>query len=277
MTEKTMPDQRKNQYVHGYEEREKERLHDQADTVRDVIHHDTLYAAGSLVLEAGCGVGAQTVTLAANSPEARFVCVDVSAESLEAAQALVKAHNLTNVEFHQANLFDLPFPDAHFDHVFVCYVLEHLKEPAVALRHLRRVLKPGGSVTAIEGDHGSCYWSPETEASQTAWRCLIDIQAELGGDSLIGRRLYPVLTSAGLREVNVSPRMFYMDQSNPGLMDGFVRKTIIPMVEGVKEQALGRGMIDEATWAQGIADLHAVADREEGTFCYTFFKAWGYE
>ena len=52
-------------YVHGYDERENERLQDQAGTLVDLLHGDTAYPAGSAVLEAGCGVGAQTVTLAA--------------------------------------------------------------------------------------------------------------------------------------------------------------------------------------------------------------------
>jgi hypothetical protein len=52
-------------YVHGYDSRENRRLQDQADTLAELLHHDTAYPAGSVVLEAGCGVGAQTVTPAA--------------------------------------------------------------------------------------------------------------------------------------------------------------------------------------------------------------------
>jgi SAM-dependent methyltransferase len=74
-------------YVHGYSEREHARLVDQATTLTDLLHHDTRYPPGTTVLEAGCGVGAQTVTLARNSPGARFTCIDVSPRSLEAAQA----------------------------------------------------------------------------------------------------------------------------------------------------------------------------------------------
>lgn len=47
-------------YVHGYDERENERLRDQAGTLVDLLHADTAYPPGSVVLEAGCGVGAQT-------------------------------------------------------------------------------------------------------------------------------------------------------------------------------------------------------------------------
>ena len=57
-------------YVHGYQAREKERLQDQAGTLVDLLHADTSYPPRSKILEAGCGVGAQTVTLAQRSHRA---------------------------------------------------------------------------------------------------------------------------------------------------------------------------------------------------------------
>jgi methylase of polypeptide subunit release factors len=74
-------------YVHGYSAREAARLVDQASTLSELLHAGTRYPPGSRVLEAGCGVGAQTLALATNSPGARFTCVDVSPESLAAARA----------------------------------------------------------------------------------------------------------------------------------------------------------------------------------------------
>jgi len=260
-------------YVHGYSQREGQRLQDQAATVRNLLHHDTAYPAGSLVLEVGCGIGAQTITLARTSPEARILSVDISAESLAQARELIGGAGLTNVEFRQADVYDLPFAPDSFDHVFVCYLLEHLPDPPAALAALKVVLKEGGSITVIEGDHGSCYWHPDTEAGRHVWQCLIDAQAALGGDSLIGRRLFPLLDGAGFRDVEVSPRMVYCDQSLPARVDGFVRNTIIAMVEGAKKHAMAMGLTDEERWAEGIRDLNAVADRRDGTFCYTFFKA----
>lgn len=65
-------------YVHGYDAREGDRLSDQAGALVDMLHVDTQYPSGSLILEAGCGVGVQTVTLADRSPRARVVAVDVA-------------------------------------------------------------------------------------------------------------------------------------------------------------------------------------------------------
>lgn len=260
-------------YVHGYSSRESERLRDQAATIRELLHHDTRYPAGSLVLEAACGVGAQTTTLARQSPEARFLSFDLSGASLGQARAAAREAGLKNVVFEQADVFHMPYADETFDHVFVCYLLEHLAEPAQALASLRRVLKSGGTITVIEGDHGSAYFHPETEEAMRAWKCLIDVQAALGGDSLIGRRLYPLLEEAGFREIEVTPRVVYCDRSRPAYRDGFAGKTISPMVEGVEKQALAMGLMDDASWRKGVADLYRIAACPEGVFNYTFFKA----
>lgn len=261
-------------YVHGYSAQEGARLVDQASTLTDLLHFDTTYPAGRLVLEAGCGVGAQTVTLAAKSPQATFVSVDISPASLRLAKARVEEAGLRNVTFQEADIYLLPFSEAHFDHVFVCFVLEHLARPEAALAEVRRVLKPGGTLTVIEGDHGSASFHPDSAFARRAIQCLVDLQRHAGGDALIGRRLYPLLVQAGVRGVRVSPRMVYVDASRPALVDGFIRKTFTAMVEAVSEQAIRQGLIEAESWRKGIRDLYRTAE-VDGTFCYTFFKAVG--
>ena len=144
-----------NGYVHGYSARESERLADQAQTLTELLHHDTHYPAGSRVLEAGCGIGAQTVILAQNSPDALITSVDISEDSLRRAEEKIRQEGITNVTFRQGDIFHLPFGPESFDHIFVCFVLEHLADPQRALGQLRPLLKEGGTITVIEGDHGS--------------------------------------------------------------------------------------------------------------------------
>ena len=259
------------EYVHGYSAREHERLHDQASTLTELLHGDTYYPPGERVLEAGCGTGAQTVILAAMSPDARFTSVDISGESLARAKALIEKEGITNVSFRKEDIYNLSFEDGSFDHVFLCFVLEHLSKPLDALQSVKRVLKKGGSLTVIEGDHGSAYFHPASAAADAAIGCLVSIQERMGGDSLIGRRLYPLLKDAGFEDIGVSPRMVYVDSGRPHLVEGFTKNTFIAMVEGVREEALRLGITDEALWDRGIADLYRTTE-EDGTFCYTFFK-----
>jgi SAM-dependent methyltransferase len=261
-------------YVHGYHQRESARLQDQAGTLVDLLHSGTSYPAGSAVLEAGCGVGAQTVTLAQRSPGAQFVSVDISPDSIAEAKRRTDSAGLTNVRFRQADIFSLPFDPESFDHVFVCFVLEHLAQPVEALVELKRLLRPGGTMTLIEGDHGSAYFHPDSGAAQRAIQCQIELQRAGGGDALIGRQLYPLLVAAGLDAVHVSPRVVYVDSSRPDLVDGFTRKTFTAMIEGVRESALEAGITTPDAFDAGVRDLHRTAEAD-GVFCYTFFKGVG--
>jgi ubiquinone/menaquinone biosynthesis C-methylase UbiE len=261
-------------YVHGYSDVEATRLSDQANTLSQLLHYDSVFPENSIILEAGCGIGAQTRILTKKNPECSFVSIDISKQSLEIAQQEIREENIFNVQFQEASIFDLPFTDESFDHVFVCFVLEHLSDPIKALTSLKRVLKKGGTITVIEGDHGSAYYYPRSEYAQATIQCLIDVQASIGGNSLIGRELYPLLQRAGFNDCKVSPRMVYVDASKPDLVDGFTRKTFNAMVEGVEEQAIDKGMIRPEAWKKGIHDLYQTAEKS-GTFCYTFFKAVG--
>ena len=258
-------------YVHGYQPRENERLQDQAGTLVELLHSDTAYPAGSHVLEAGCGIGAQTATLARRSPGARFTSIDVSAASIAEARRRARAAGLANVEHRQADIFALPFEAGSFDHVFVCFVLEHLARPDEALAILKGLLKPGGTITVIEGDHGSAYFHPDSADADAAIGCQVELQRAAGGNSLIGRELYPLIAGAGFDAVRVSPRMVYVDSSRPGLVDGFTRRTFTAMIEGVREPAIAAGLITPERFDAGVRDLHRTTEAD-GVFCYTFFK-----
>jgi len=259
-------------YVHGYKLGELQRLQDQASTLIDLLHADTAYPAGVKVLEAGCGVGAQTVTLAARSPNAQFTSIDRSTTSLAQAQAAVAASGLSNVVFEQADILNLRFARRSFDHVFLCFVLEHVARPRNVLTTLKSILKRGGTITVIEGDHGSAYFHPDSNFARKAIDCQVILQAQTGGDALIGRRLYPLLVEAGFSSPRVSPRMVYVDASKPALVDGFIRKTFTAMIAGVRTSAIEAGLLSPGDFDRGIAHLYRTAEAD-GIFCYTFFKA----
>lgn len=261
-------------YVHGYHPRENERLQDQAGTLVNLLHSDTAYPSGSLVLEVGCGVGAQTVTLAQRSPDAQFISIDVSADSIAEAKRRADWARLTNVEFQQADIFALPFNAESFDHVFVCFVLEHLSRPVEALAILEKLLRPGGTITVIEGDHGSTYFYPDSSAAHAAIQCQVKLQQQSGGNALIGRQLYPLMVEAGFDAVRVSPRMVYVDSSRPDLVEGFTRKTFTAMIEGIRESAIAADLIEPEHFDAGVRDLHRTTEAD-GVFCYTFFKGMG--
>ena len=113
-----------------------------------------------------------------------------------------------------------------------------------ALNALKEYLKEGGTITVIEGDHGSVYFHPDSEAAHKAIQCQVELQRRAGGNAMIGRELYPLLRQAGFNSVHVSPRMVYVDSSKPELVEGFTKKTFTAMTEGVREAAIKAGIIE---------------------------------
>lgn len=258
-------------YVHGYTEREAERLKDQANTLDTILHHDSIWPDGSLILEAGCGVGSQTTIISAKNPSSQFVSIDISNDSIAKARETVTANNIKNVEFKQADIYNLTFNKKKFNHILVCFVLEHLPDPVGALEQLKEVLKPGGTITVIEGDHGSAYFSPDSSEARKAIQCQVELQKRKGGDANIGRRIFPLLKTAGFYDIVVSPRMVYVDDSKPELVEGFTKNTFTAMIEGIKSEAVNENLISEKEMTKGISDLYRTT-LGNGTFCYTFFK-----
>jgi SAM-dependent methyltransferase len=261
-------------YIHGYSDEETKRLNDQATSISELLHWDSVWPAGSTVLEAACGVGAQTCIISQKNPNTQFVSIDLSEKSLMTASKVIGSMNITNVDFRHADVFDLPFENDFFDHVFVCFLLEHLSEPQRALSELKRVLKPEGTITVIEGDHGSIYFHPDSPAARKAIQAQIVLQKQNGGNANIGRQLYPLLSSAGFGNVVVNPRMVYVDDSKLEMVDGFTRNTFTAMIKGVADEAIAKNIIGKDEFDDGIRDLYRTADGG-GTFCYTFFKAVG--
>jgi SAM-dependent methyltransferase len=181
---------------------------------------------------------------------------------------------IDNVTFETGDIYDLRFADASFDHVFVCFVLEHLPNPTEALHRLLRVLRPGGTITVIEGDHGSTFFHPHSDAAQAAVGCQVSLQAANGGNANICRSLFPLLAAAGASDVRVSPRHVYVDASRPAWVEGFTKNTFTAMIRGVRNDALRSGLIDAERFDQGIRDLERTAG-PDGVFNYMFFKATG--
>ena len=258
-------------YIHGYSDFESRRLNDQARTMSDLLHYDSLWAGDTTVLEVGCGVGAQTSIISMKNPEVHFTSVDLSESSLLKAKERVNTLGIENVTFRQADVYELPFDDGSFDHVFVCFVLEHLVNPHEALLELKRVLKKGGTLTVIEGDHGSTYFFPDNKAARKAIEAQVSLQSKNGGNANIGRQLYPLLDEVGFSNIHVDPRQVYVDPSRPEKVEGFIKNTFTAMIQGVKEEVINAKIISETAMEDGIKGLLNTADG--GTFCYTFFKA----
>lgn len=263
-------------YIHGYSLEETKRLNDQATTISEILHWDSKWDDGSLILEAACGVGAQTRIISSKNPSSKFVAIDLSEKSLTIASQVIDELKINNVEFRQADIFNLPFEDETFDHIFACFILEHVRKPDLALKELKRVLKTNGTITVIEGDHGSTYFFPESDAAMRAVQAQVTLQKQNGGNANVGRQLYPMLTDVGFSNVIASPRQVYVDDSKPDMVENFIKNTFTAMIKGVSEEAISKQIITKNEMDAGIKDLYRTGEGG-GAFFYTFIRATGYK
>jgi SAM-dependent methyltransferase len=123
---------------------------------------------GMTILDVGCGPGSISIDIARLVPGSHVTGIDV-ADPLKEARDSAAAIGVTNVEFKVGDIHALDFPDASFDVVHAHQVLQHISDPVLAIREMRRVAKPGGIVAARES--ASMAWFPESEGI-TAWRDL---------------------------------------------------------------------------------------------------------
>ena len=102
--------------------------------------------------------------------------------------------------------------------------------------------------------------------------CQVELQRRAGGNALIGRQLYSLITGAGFSSVRVEPLAVYVDGNRPDLAQQFTRDTFAAMVEGIRPDALAAGLTTAENFDAGVRDLNRTSE-PDGSFNYTFFRA----
>lgn len=106
---------------------------------------------GDRVLDLACGTGLNFPHLRELvGKHGQVVGADLTAAMLDIARKMINRRGWTNVEVHEADAANLPFPDGSFDKVIVSFALNIIPEYQRALEEVRRVLIPGGRFVALE-------------------------------------------------------------------------------------------------------------------------------
>lgn len=121
--------------------------------LRETYFREIPFPASARVLEVGCGTGGVTRALAGWESVGEAVGVDPSPQFVARAREL--AAEIDNVSFTEGDGRALPFDDESFDAVVFHTTLCHIPEPELALAEATRVLRPGGSLVAFDGDYAT--------------------------------------------------------------------------------------------------------------------------
>ena len=237
-------------YVHGYGTREQQRLIEQAEHWRHrLIADGTTLEPGKRILEVGCGVGAVLAVLGQEFPGIRLYGVDIEPKQLDFARGHLERAGV-QVTLLQADAHALPFEDESFDHVWMMWFLEHVGDPPEVLREARRVLVPGGAITAIEVDYATAHAEPSTSALEALFRAMVQGMA-VAGWSDAGTQLPGWLRSAGFRDIDEGERTFRWRTED---LEGQARYAADVMESALPSLAQLPGAAEDELRA-GLADL----------------------
>jgi ubiquinone/menaquinone biosynthesis C-methylase UbiE len=186
-------------YIHGTDAVEQQRLAALNRLTNDAFLAFLELSPTDRVLEVGCGLAILADAVASRVPDGEVIGAEISAEQLAAARPAQR-----NVRLRPGNALALPFDDAEFDVVYCRYLLEHVPNPLRALEEMRRVLRPGGRVFVQENNILVNVLYPECPRFDSVWQRFAELQTRLGGDALIGKKLFALLQKAGFQAITLS-------------------------------------------------------------------------
>lgn len=163
---------------------------------------------GMRLLDVGCGPGSITRGLAERLAPGQVVGLDLSSETLVAARRDAVARGLTNLEYREGSVYDLPLPDASFDVAFAHQVLQHLREPGAALGEMLRVVRSGGLVAVREVDWGTvAYWPADSWIDR-----FVEVHFKTwyrnGGEPRMGRHLRALFNAAEVIDLRITASLW---------------------------------------------------------------------
>jgi len=113
------------------------------------------------VLDVACGTGLVALAAAERvGPQGHVLGTDISDHMVDAARQRAAQRGVHQLGFARMDAEQLALPDGGFDLALCALGLMYVPDPALALRELRRVLRPGGRVgLAVWGERARCGWS----------------------------------------------------------------------------------------------------------------------
>lgn len=260
-------------YIHGTEPSEQQRL---AALNRANNPHFLAFMrldGARAILEIGSGLGILASEVARAAPTARVVGLEASAEQLAACPRGVGAP--PNLSFVQGDAHSLPFETGAFDVVYCRFLLEHVADPLGVLREAHRVLISGGTGRLYVQENNILIndFDPDCPAFERVWRAFAALQASLGGDALIGKRLYRLMKQAGFAHTTLSIQPEVHHAGQPAF-EWWVRN-LIGNVRSGERALIDRGFATRDEIDSAIAELESLVRRDDASAMFYWNRAVG--
>lgn len=268
MSNKNLP------YLHGYNQEEQSRLKRQAEFAEHTVYRNIDLSEVSNLLEVGCGVGAQSSIILRRFPQLQLTGIDLNKKQLEEAKTYLGTlpHAKGRYTIQEMNAENMSFKAHSFDGAFLCWILEHVKDPARILNEVRRVVRPGGIVYITEVMNSSFFLDPYSPNMWKYWMAFNDYQIEGAGDPFIGAKLGNLLISVGFHRVQTEVITWHLDNRHTEK-----RRQIIAYWSELLQSA-SQQLVDSQYITQEIADaafreLAEVERNPNAVFMYSFMQA----
>ena len=209
------------------------------------------------VLEVGCGTGAILSDL--DTPAA------IHGLDLQPARLVQACRNAPRACLACGDALSLPYASGVFDITFCHFLLLWVPDPLQALREMKRLTRPGGSILALaEPDYNHRVDKPDELAALGRWQ--VEALQRQGADPGLGGRLADLFRQAGIPLVETgSLRADRQHPPAPGEREmewAVLEDDLAGMVPTEEVQRLK--LLDERAWAR----------RERVLYVPTYF-AWG--
>jgi ubiquinone/menaquinone biosynthesis C-methylase UbiE len=205
--------------------------------------------------------------LGSEFPEAQLFGVDIEPAQLQFAREHVERSGV-EATLHEADALALPFANRSFDQVWMMWLLEHIPDAVGALREARRVLVPGGRITAIEVDYTTARAEPSTPAIKALFRAMTQGMAAAGWSDA-GTRLPGWLEEAGFRDVDPGERRFWFEGESLDRQANYAAD----VMESALDALARLPGADEDELRAGLADMRRLPELPDGGFGYVAHKS----
>jgi SAM-dependent methyltransferase len=212
---------------------------------------------GDSILDAGCGPGLDTTTLARHfGGDVRITGIDYDPEMIAAANKRAQEQGVAQqIEHRVGDITALAFEDESFDAVRCDRALQHIAQSAQAISELVRVTKPGGRLVLLDPDWTT--FSIDFPEPDLEWR-LRRVATDRFANGYGARQSWRLLRQNGVKDLQAEPVSFVFS---------YPETRFLLLMDRVEQAALETGFITQ----EELAHWHTInekADRE-GTFFST--------